>query len=90
MKNLEKEKIVKYFEDLFEFDATVKTVELKPNENGVYVVEILATRLGNLIGRKGWILKMLTDNISMKFGKRIEIKLLDMSKYDPFKVHENE
>ena len=74
IKLLHREKIQKYLEDIFEFESHVKTVELLTDENGFRVV-IHGTKIGHIIGKRGWILKLLQDTIKLKFDVKVNFSL---------------
>lgn len=78
MRILNEEKVQKYLDEVFEFEPHVKTIELlKPDEHG-YRVVIHGTKIGHIIGKRGWILKLLTDTVNCKFSISVRFTLKEM------------
>ena len=69
--------IQSYLDKVFEFEKDVKTCESVMKDDQLHIY-ILSPKVAQLIGRKGWILKLLADVINAKYSVYPNIHVKDM------------
>lgn len=77
--NQNKQNIEKYLNEVFEFEPRVTTIEVHSNmDNDTLRVVINGKKVGHIIGKRGWILKLLADTIKMKFDIKVNFNLKEI------------
>ncbi len=75
MNSLESQ-ICDYITDLFSVEKAVVNVSVYKKED-LYHIRVVSTKVGKMVGKKGWVLRLISDALKCKFNIKPSLHIIE-------------